>query len=62
MVQVEELGTIESPIVLTNTLAVGAALDATVRWTIGQSGNENVRSPASPYSATGLRCWHQWLP
>ena len=38
------LGTIESPIVLTNTLAVGAALDATVRWTIGQSGNENVRS------------------
>jgi D-aminopeptidase len=42
--QVEELGTIESPIVLTNTLAVGTALDATVRWTIGQSGNENVRS------------------
>ena len=42
--QVEELGTIESPIVLTNTLSVGAALDATVRWTIGQPGNENVRS------------------
>ena len=42
--QVEELGTIESPIVLTNTLSVGAALDATVRWTIAQPGNENVRS------------------
>jgi D-aminopeptidase len=42
--QVQELGTIESPIVLTNTLSVGAALDAVVRWTLGQPGNENVRS------------------
>lgn len=42
--QVEELGTIESPIVLTNTLSVGAALDAVVRWTMAQPGNENVRS------------------
>jgi D-aminopeptidase len=42
--QVQELGTIESPIVLTNTLGVGVALDAVVRWTIAQPGNENVRS------------------
>ena len=42
--QVQELGTIESPIVLTNTLSVGTALEATVRWTIAQPGNENVRS------------------
>ena len=42
--QVQELGTIESPIVLTNTLGVGVALDAVVRWTLGQPGNENVRS------------------
>jgi D-aminopeptidase len=42
--QVQELGTIESPIVLTNTLSVGTALDAIVRWTIAQPGNENVRS------------------
>jgi D-aminopeptidase len=42
--QVQELGTIESPIVLTNTLSVGAALDAVVRWTVAQPGNENVRS------------------
>jgi D-aminopeptidase len=42
--QVDELGTIEAPIVLTNTLAVGAALDATVRWTLAQPGNENVHS------------------
>jgi D-aminopeptidase len=42
--QVQELGTIESPIVLTSTLSVGTALDAVVRWTIAQPGNENVRS------------------
>jgi D-aminopeptidase len=42
--QIEELGTIESPIVLTNTLSVGTAIDATVRWTLAQPGNENVRS------------------
>ena len=42
--QVDELGTIESPIVLTNTLSVGSALDAVVRWTVAQPGNENVRS------------------
>jgi D-aminopeptidase len=42
--QVDELGTIESPIVLTNTLSVGTALEATVRWTIARPGNENVRS------------------
>jgi D-aminopeptidase len=42
--QVEELGTIESPIVLTNTLSVGVAVDAVVRWSLAQPGNENVRS------------------
>jgi D-aminopeptidase len=42
--QVEELGTIESPIVLTNTLSIGVALDAVVRWTLTQPGNESVRS------------------
>ncbi len=42
--QVEELGTIETPIVLTNTLSVGAAVEGLVRWTLQQPGNENVRS------------------
>src|SRR5690348_7357102 len=42
--QVQELGTIETPIVLTNTLAVGTAVDAVVRWTLQQPGNEDVRS------------------
>lgn len=42
--QVNELGTIETPIVLTNTLAVGTAVDAVVRYTLAQKGNEKVRS------------------
>ncbi len=42
--QVDELGTIETPIVLTNTLAVGAAVEGVVRWTLAQTGNTNVRS------------------
>ncbi len=42
--QVNELGTIETPIVLTNTLSVGVAMDAVVRYTIAQPGNEQVRS------------------
>lgn len=42
--QVDELGTIETPIVLTNTLAVGAAVEGVVRWTLAQDGNADVRS------------------
>jgi D-aminopeptidase len=42
--QVRELGQLESPIVLTNTLAVGTAVDAVVRWTLARPGNEEVRS------------------
>jgi D-aminopeptidase len=42
--QVAELGTLETPIVLKNTLSVGTAMDALVRYTIAQPGNEQVRS------------------
>jgi len=42
--QVNELGTIETPIVLTNTLSIGVAVDATVRYTLAQPGNDQVRS------------------
>ncbi len=42
--QVRELGEIETPIILTNTLSVGAAIEATVAWTLRQPGNESVRS------------------
>lgn len=42
--QVEELGEIETPIILTNTLAVPAAADALIEWTLNQDGNQEVRS------------------
>src|SRR5262249_35330481 len=42
--QVDELGTVETPVVLTNTLAVGTAFEAVVGWTLEQEGNADVRS------------------
>jgi D-aminopeptidase len=42
--QVTELGTIETPIVLTNTLSVGAAVEAVVAYTLALPGNAGVRS------------------
>jgi D-aminopeptidase len=42
--QVEELGEIETPILLTNTLAAPRVADALIEWTIEQPGNEKVRS------------------
>ena len=42
--QVQELGTIETPIVLTNTLDVGTAVEAVVRWTLRQPGHDDVFS------------------
>jgi D-aminopeptidase len=42
--QVEELGNIETPIILTNTLSVGKAVEAAVKYTLQQKGNEDVRS------------------
>ncbi len=42
--QVEELGTIETPIVLTNTLAVGTAVEAVVRFMLAVPGNADARS------------------
>ena len=42
--QVKELGNIETPIILTNTLSIAAGLDGIITHTINQPGNENVRS------------------
>ncbi|WP_422356250.1 P1 family peptidase [Roseivirga pacifica] len=42
--QVQELGNLETPIILTNTLSVPMGIQATVRYTLVQSGNEDVRS------------------
>lgn len=42
--QLVELGEIETPIILTNTLAVGRAIEGINRWTLAQPGNERVGS------------------
>ncbi|MGH6807075.1 MAG: P1 family peptidase [Ensifer adhaerens] len=42
--QIAELGEIETPIVLTNTLATGRAIEAINSWTLAQPGNEKVVS------------------
>jgi len=42
--QVQELGQIETPILLTNTLSVWDAAAALTDWMLAQPGNENVRS------------------
>lgn len=42
--QVKELGNIESPVILTNTLGVSTAMNAVVSYTLSQKGNENVQS------------------
>jgi D-aminopeptidase len=42
--QLEELGEIETPILLSNTLAVGRGVQAVVDWTLRQPGNESLTS------------------
>jgi D-aminopeptidase len=42
--QIKELGEIETPIVLTNTLNVPEAAAGTIEWTLKQPGNADVRS------------------
>ena len=42
--QLQELGELETPILLTNTLAVPRAAEAILDWTLSQPGNEQVTS------------------
>ncbi|TPE42995.1 DmpA family aminopeptidase [Pontibacter mangrovi] len=42
--QVQELGNLETPVILTNTLNVGTALNAVVEYTLQLPGNEQVQS------------------
>ena len=42
--QVHELGNIETPIILTNTLSVAAGIEGVIKYTLAQNGNEKVRS------------------
>ncbi len=42
--QIDELGTLESPIILTNTLNVAEGIQGVIDHTLAQKGNENVQS------------------
>ncbi len=42
--QIQELGVLETPIALTNTLSTFMVADAVVKYTLRQKGNEDVRS------------------
>lgn len=42
--QVNELGNLETPIVLTNTLSVGIAMNSIISYTLSQVGNEKISS------------------
>ncbi|MFD1095408.1 DmpA family aminopeptidase [Salegentibacter chungangensis] len=42
--QVEELGNIETPIILTNTLDVATGMNAVIQYSLGLEGNEEVHS------------------
>ncbi|WP_255501635.1 P1 family peptidase [Olivibacter sp. SDN3] len=42
--QITELGNIETPIILTNTLNVATGIDAVIDYTLKQKGNEKVQS------------------
>ncbi len=42
--QIQELGNLETPIILTNTLNVATGIGAVIDYTLFQNGNENVQS------------------
>ncbi len=42
--QIEELGNIESPIILTNTLSVAQGIEGVITYSLAQEGNESVGS------------------
>ncbi len=42
--QIQELGELETPILLTNTLAVPRAIEAIIEWTLAQSSSKEARS------------------
>lgn len=54
LVQVDELGTIETPIILTNTLSVGTAITATVKYMMEQ--NPDIGGSAGTVNAVVGEC------
>ena len=44
IVWIDELGTLESPIILTNTLSVAEGIQGVIEHTLAQKGNETIQS------------------
>jgi D-aminopeptidase len=59
LVQVEELGNLESPIAFTNTLSVGAVSDALVEWAL--AGDSGEGGPISSYNPLVCECNDSYL-
>lgn len=57
--QVNELGTIETPVVLTNTLSVGTAADAIVAWSLSQ--DETTDQPITSLNPVVAECNDSYL-
>ncbi|MEW6398853.1 MAG: P1 family peptidase [Bacillota bacterium] len=54
LAQVAELGTLETPVVLANTLAVGSAADGLVRWMLEQ--DPGIGGPAGTVNPVVMEC------
>lgn len=54
LVQIDELGTLETPVLLTNTLSVGTAMTATVRYMMEQ--NPDIGGSAGTVNAVVCEC------
>lgn len=54
LIQVKELGTIEAPLVLTNTFSVGRALDALIKYMLEQ--NEDIGVSTGTVNCLALEC------
>lgn len=59
LMQIEELGTLESPILLTNTLNVGLASDALVGWAIRECAKDGI--PLTSFNPVVCECNDSWL-
>ena len=54
LIQIQELGTIETPIVMTNTFGVGTALNALTRYMLSQ--NEDIGATTSTVNCVVTEC------
>jgi len=58
-IQIDELGTIESPIILTNTLSIGAAADSLIKYMLKE--NEDICNTTGSINPIVCECNDQYL-